>query len=95
MVSHSRLCSLENGDARATREKDQSAKEGMRETEAEEERACGHLSSLCLPGRVEGEELVGCAVQDAPRPCASMGATSCPPDSLQPHSGQAQSPESG
>lgn len=39
MASHSRLCSLENGDARATREKDQSAKEGMRETEAEEERA--------------------------------------------------------
>lgn len=48
-----------------------SAKEGMRETEAEE-RACGCLSPFCLPGRVEGEELVGCTVQDAPRPYASV-----------------------
>lgn len=43
----------------------QPAKEEMRETEAEkEERACGCLSSLCLPGREErvGMHSPGCSL---------------------------------
>ena len=43
-------------------EPSQSAKDGIRETEAQkEEQVCGCLSSLCPPGREEGEERVVCA----------------------------------
>lgn len=96
MVSRSRPCSLENGNAREEKKENprQSAKEGMRETEAEKERACGCLSSLCLPERVEGKEPVGCTAQDAPRPCSSNGGTSVHL-SLQPRSGKALSLEPG
>lgn len=64
---------------------EQSAKEGTRETEAEkEQRARGCLSSLCLPGREEGEEWVGMCNTGCSQalfwPC---GTTSGPPKSLQ------------
>lgn len=60
----SRLCSLDKEGMQEQEEKTgdphRPAKEGMRETEAEkEERACGCLSSLCLPRGEEGEAQVG------------------------------------
>lgn len=88
IVSCSRLYSLEKENPC------QFALEKMRETEAEkEERACGCLSSLCLPGR---EEQVGMHSTDVPRPCSSdvgplpVHLTAC---SLR--SGKAQALESG
>lgn len=70
MVSNSRLCSVEE-DGMQEREKTvnthQSAKEAVRETEAEkEERAC-----VCLAWERGGRGVGGeGAAQEAPRPCS-------------------------
>lgn len=98
MLLHSWPCSLDNGNERMQEQEEknenphQSAKEGMRETEAgEEERACGRrLPSACLGE--EGGKRVGMDSTGCPRPCPSFGATSCPPDSLQPPQWQSSAP---